>query len=115
MDTALAVTTGLLIVAAGAVLLTWFVRSRLVLGTPEEQATYRVLHISSLATPGLRAGLEAGAERAARHLRDLLGTPALSLTDGTSMLAWDGTGESFHAQHAVSHAQSPVRTGSAPR
>lgn len=112
MDTALAVTTGLLIVAAGAVLLTWFVRSRLVLGTPEEQATYRVLHISSLATPELRAGLEAGAERAARHLRDLLGTPALALTDGTSMLAWDGAGESVHAQHAVSHAHSPVRDGS---
>ncbi|WP_109471366.1 sensor histidine kinase [Ornithinimicrobium cavernae] len=112
MDTALAVAIGLLIVAAGAALLTWFVRSRLVLGTTEDQATYRVLHISSLATPPLRAGLEAGAERAARHLRDLLGTPALALTDGTSVLAWDGTGNDAHAQHAVSHAQSVVRDGS---
>ncbi len=112
MDTALVVAIGLLIVVAGAVLLTWFVRSRLVLRTTEDQATYRVLHISGLATPALRAGLEAGAERAARHLRDLLGSSALALTDGTAMLAWDGTGADAHAPYAVSHAQSAVRQGS---
>ncbi|USQ78210.1 sensor histidine kinase [Ornithinimicrobium faecis] len=112
MDTALAVGIGLLIIAAGAALLTWFVRSRLVLGTTEDQATYRVLHMSSLATPALRAGLEAGAERAARHLRDLLSVPALALSDGTSLLAWDGTGSDAHAQHAVNHAQGTIRDGS---
>lgn len=112
MDTALAVGIGLLIIAAGAALLTWFVRSRLVLGTTEDQATYRVLHMSSLATPALRAGLDAGAERTARHLRDLLSVPALALTDSTSLLAWDGTGADAHAQHAVSHAQGTVRDGS---
>lgn len=112
MDTALAVAIGLLIIAAGAALLTWFVRSRLVLGTTEDQATYRVLHMSSLATPALRAGLQAGSERAARHLRDLLSVPALALTDGTSMLAWDGSGADAHALHAVSHAQGTVRDGS---
>lgn len=112
MDTALAVGIGLLIIAAGAALLTWFVRSRLVLGTTEDQATYRVLHMSSLATPALRAGLQAGSERAARHLRDLLSVPAVALTDGTRVLAWDGTGADAHALHAVSHAQGTVRDGS---
>lgn len=112
MDTVLAVTVGVLIVAAGGVLLAWFVRSRLVLGTPEDQATYRVLHVTSLATPELRAGLAAGAENAARHLRALLGTPALALTDGTTMLAWDGAGADAHAQHAVGHARDAVRDGS---
>ncbi|NLG23003.1 MAG: histidine kinase [Actinomycetales bacterium] len=112
MDTVLTVTIGVLIVAAGAVLLTWFVRSRLVLGTPEDQATYQVLHMTSLATPELRAGLEAGAEKAVRHLRDLLGTPAVALTDGTRLLAWDGVGADVHAQHAVSSAVDAVRDGS---
>lgn len=112
METALAITIGVLIVAAGAVLLVWFVRSRLVLGTPQDQAAYRVLHLTSLASPELRAGLESGAEKAVRHLRDLLGTPALALTDGTTMLAWDGTGAEQHAQHVVSHARDVVRDGS---
>ncbi|MCK0113247.1 histidine kinase [Ornithinimicrobium sp. F0845] len=112
MDTVLTVAIGVLIVATGAVLLTWFVRSRLVLGTPEDQATYQVLHVTGLATPELRAGLEAGAEKAVRHLRDLLGTPAVALTDGTRLLAWDGVGADVHAQHAVSHAVNAVRDGS---
>ena len=101
MDTLLAVVVGVLIIVAGAVLLTWFVRSRLVLGTPEDQATYRVLHLSSLATAELRAGLSTGSGRAARHLRSLLGTPAVALTDGTATVAWDGTGETPHAPHSV--------------
>ena len=112
MDTVLAVGVGLLIIVAGAVLLTWFVRSRLVLGSQEDQATYRVLHLSSLATAELRAGLGAGSGRAARHLRALLGTPAVALTDGTATVAWDGTGETAHAPHTVTHAQDCFRNGS---
>src|SRR3954468_6320669 len=65
------------------------------LGTEADRATFRTLHTASSATPALRAGLtKASAERAARHLRSLLGAPAVALTDTTDMLAWDG-----HFQH----------------
>ncbi|GAA1156020.1 sensor histidine kinase [Ornithinicoccus hortensis] len=112
MGTAIAITIGVIVMAGGAVLLGWLVRSRLVLGSPEDQATYRVLHITSLATPELRAGLHAGAGRAARHLRALLGTEALALTDGREPLAWDGVGEDRHAAQAPGHATDAVQDGS---
>lgn len=61
-------------------------------GTPQERAAYETLHTASLAAPPLRAGLTAdSASRAAPHLRDLLGAPALALADGKGeLLAWDG-------------------------
>lgn len=61
-------------------------------GTPQERAAYETLHTASLAAPALRAGLTAeSARRAAPHLRDLLGAPALALADGEGgLLAWDG-------------------------
>ena len=52
------------------------------LGSEADRATFRALHQASLASPALREGLTAdSAERAIRHLRTLLGTPALALTD----------------------------------
>lgn len=61
------------------------------LGTEAEQATFRTLHSASLTAPELREGLTTGsAERAIRHLRDLLGVPAVALTDTVALLAWDG-------------------------
>jgi two-component system LytT family sensor kinase len=63
------------------------------LGSEADRATFRTLHTASLASPALREGLTAGsAERAVRHLRDLLGTPALAVTDTAGCLAWDGEG-----------------------
>ncbi|MEO9322712.1 histidine kinase [Nocardioides sp. C4-1] len=63
------------------------------LGTEADRATFRTLHRASLAAPALREGLtQTSAERAAGHLRALLGTPALSVTDTTGCLAWDGVG-----------------------
>lgn len=112
METVLAVLVGVLIVAAGAVLLAWFVRSRLVLASQDDVAAYRVLHVSSLATAELRSGLDAGADKAARHLRALLGTPAVALTDGTTTVAWDGTGAGQHAAQVAVHAQGTFRDGS---
>ncbi len=71
------------------------------LGTEADRATFRTLHTASLASPALREGLtRASAERAVRHLRDLLGTPALAVTDTTDCLAWDG--EDDHHEHQVS-------------
>ncbi|HET6938438.1 MAG TPA: histidine kinase, partial [Nocardioides sp.] len=63
------------------------------LGSEADRTTFRILHTASLASPALREGLTAGSsERAARHLRDLLGTPALAVTDTAGCLAWDGEG-----------------------
>ena len=61
------------------------------LGTEADRATFRTLHTASLAAPALRSGLtEVSAEKSARHLRTLLGTPSVVLTDCTDVLAWDG-------------------------
>jgi len=64
-------------------------RNRRDLGTPADRATFATLHTASLASPPLRAGLTTpSAERAIRHLRTLLGTTAVALTDGQQVLAW---------------------------
>ena len=69
------------------------------LGTEADRATFRTLHRASLASPALREGLNAdSAERAAGHLRALLGVPALALTDTTACLAWDGPGRHHDGQ-----------------
>ena len=61
------------------------------LGSESDRATFRTLHSASLASPALREGLNRdSAERSAKHLRALLGTPALAITDTAGCLAWDG-------------------------
>ncbi len=73
----------------------WWRRTHL--GTESDRATFRTLHQASLASPALREGLTRdSAERSVKHLRTLLGTTALSLTDTAGSLAWDGAG-SHHA------------------
>ncbi|MBZ5736342.1 histidine kinase [Nocardioides sp. TRM66260-LWL] len=81
------------------------------LGSEADRATYRTLHQASLAAPALRAGLgRTSAERAAKHLRTLLGTPALVLTDAVEVLAWDGAG-GHHAEQAMALATEALRDG----
>ena len=64
------------------------------LGTDAERATYKTLHAASRAGQHLRTGLNpAGAAKASRQLRSLLGCDALAITDTTGVLAWDGAGE----------------------
>lgn len=64
------------------------------LGTDAERATYHTLHTASQAGQHLRRGLNpAGATKAGRQLRALLGSDALAITDTTAVLAWDGAGE----------------------
>ena len=63
------------------------------LGTDADRATFATLHTASLAAPALREGLtDDAAGRAAKHLRTLLGSRGVALTDTTTVLAVDGTG-----------------------
>jgi two-component system LytT family sensor kinase len=67
---------------------------RRALGTRADWAAFEALHLASLASPHLRAGLTAaGVGKAARHLRALLGCDAIAITDGMRLVAWDGGGE----------------------
>ncbi|WP_235558334.1 histidine kinase [Sphaerimonospora mesophila] len=57
------------------------------------EAAHLALHIAGLAAPSLRTGLNRdSARRAVRHLRALLGTPALAITSLDRVLARDGEG-----------------------
>jgi two-component system, LytTR family, sensor kinase len=87
-------------------------RSRRSFGTSADRATFATLHQASLAAPPLRSGLTTGcAGRAVRHLRALLGTSAVALTDGDVLLAWDGAGEHQHAAAAVEHGRAATVSG----
>ncbi len=82
------------------------------LGTESDRATFRTLHTASLAAPALQGGLTAAsAEKAARHLRSLLGAPAIALTDTGALLAWDG-GFHHHSDQATDLAAHAVTAGS---
>jgi len=111
MSTAL---VGFLIVAGIVVLAALMrivTRSHRNFGSAAEQAAYQTLHTASLAAPALRAGLsEQSATRAARHLRALLDAAAVSITDESHLLAWEGRGET-HAQQAMGYARDPLATG----
>ncbi|HET8796023.1 MAG TPA: histidine kinase [Arthrobacter sp.] len=64
------------------------------LGSDADQATYATLHTAALASKYLRQGLDPeGAAKASRHLRMLLACEALTLTDESAQLAWDGPGD----------------------
>ncbi|WP_110207422.1 histidine kinase [Nocardioides daejeonensis] len=81
------------------------------LGSEADRATFRTLHTASLASAGLREGLTAAsATSSVRHLRTLLGTPAVALTDTAQILAWDGTTEQ-HAPYAAGLAVATAESG----
>ncbi|WP_157582267.1 MULTISPECIES: histidine kinase [unclassified Phycicoccus] len=76
-----------------------------------DQATHATLHTASLAARHLQDGLtEDGTARAAKHLRELLGSSAVAICDGGGLLAWDGAAD-HHAADAPGHAQEVLRTG----
>src|SRR2546430_17209589 len=102
---------------AATVLSGWAVvrlRQRRGFATPAERVTFETLHAASLAAPPLRHGLtESSAAKSARHLRSLLGTPAVAITDTTRTLVWGGPGE-HHADRLLAAAARPrpaARTG----
>jgi two-component system LytT family sensor kinase len=87
------------------------------LGTDAERATYNTLHAASRAGQHLRTGLNpAGAAKAGRQLRALLGCDALAITDTAGVLAWDGAGEELKpllmdlAADVLAGGPSSVRT-----
>jgi two-component system, LytTR family, sensor kinase len=81
------------------------------LGTEADRATFRTLHTAALAAPGLREGLTvSSAERSARHLRSLLGVPAVAITGTEDLLAWDGRYQ-HHAPQAPRLARRTVTDG----
>ncbi|GAA2361619.1 sensor histidine kinase [Nonomuraea africana] len=103
----------LALIVGGPALVLWRVlRGRRELGAgPAERATFETLHTASLAAPPLRAGLsEEGAQKASRHLRELLGSPAIAITDGERLLVYDGAGE-HHAAEAFGHAAGTLKDG----
>ncbi|MFC3689585.1 sensor histidine kinase [Aquipuribacter hungaricus] len=109
----LATLTALLVVAVGWALGRWGTGRRLT--SDADRARFETLHLTALAAPSLRQGLsQEGARPAARHLRALLGTPALALVSATELLAWEGADDGggsggSHASHAVDHAARAVR------
>ncbi|WP_127794738.1 sensor histidine kinase [Agromyces sp. LHK192] len=75
------------------------------LGTDEERATYRTLHLASRAAAHLRGGLgEQDAARATRHLRALLASRTLALADASGAVSIDGD-EALREQAATLAAQ----------
>ncbi|MFI6480613.1 sensor histidine kinase [Nonomuraea sp. NPDC050663] len=103
----------LALLVGGPALVWWRVlRGRRELGAgPAERATFETLHTASLAAPPLRAGLtHDGALKASRHLRELLGTAAVAITDSERLLVYDGEGE-HHAKDAFEHAESTLKDG----
>ncbi len=102
----------ILIVGGAAVLVLWRgTRNRQSLSTEAQRVTYETLHTAWSAAPPLRAGLVPdAAKKSARHLRTLLDTPALALTDETEVVAWEGVSE-HHAAEAMAQAQDVFLTG----
>ncbi|MEX2291447.1 MAG: histidine kinase [Mycobacteriales bacterium] len=106
----LAATVGLAVGLLAATL--WRRLRRRSFGTDEERAAHAALHAANLAGPPLREGLTAAAaQRSARHLRTLLGSTAVALTDTGQLLAWDGAGEQVHAPAAWRLAGQALHTG----
>ena len=110
-DGVLGVTALVVVLSCLALVVGWEVRGRRAFGTVEQRATYAALHSASLAAPPLREGLSADAAgRSARHLRALLGSEAVSLTDTTQLLAWEGAGAQ-HAEAASRLARQSLESG----
>src|SRR5690242_8088220 len=101
----------LLTVGVPAVVLWRVFAARRHFGTPVERATFETLHTASLAAPPLRGGLTApAAAKAATHLHQLLGGPAVAVTDLAATIAWDGSG-SHHAEEAFALAAPVLDSG----
>ncbi|KWV31420.1 sensor histidine kinase [Micromonospora rifamycinica] len=86
-------------------------RGRRGIATATQRATYEVLHTAGLAAEPLRTGLHpAGAAKAVRHLRALVGAAGLALTDADTLLALDGRG-GHHGDQLLTAARRVAETG----
>jgi two-component system LytT family sensor kinase len=87
------------------------VRGRPTMGSADDMATYRTLHLASSAAPELRGGLTTvAAQRSVKHLRTLLAVDAAAITDREATLAWDGPGDRQRAL-AAQHARAALDSG----
>ena len=106
-------------VVVAALLVVWLtvwavgrVRSRRRFATSAERVTFETLHTASLAAPPLRLGLNAtSAGKSARHLRTLLGTPAVAISDTERSLTWEGPGDHHADRLWRAAADGPLDTG----
>jgi two-component system, LytTR family, sensor kinase len=102
----------LLLVVALSVWAVGRVRSRRRFATSAERVTFETLHTASLAAPPLRLGLNAtSAGKSARHLRTLLGTPAVAISDTEAALVWEGPGDHHAARLWQAAEDGPLATG----
>lgn len=91
----------------------WWARSHRGMGSEADRATLRTLHEANRAARPLREGLtESAAERAVKSLRPLLTAPAVALSDGHSVLGWDGPGER-HRGDVLNAATAALKAGRA--
>lgn len=99
----IAATAGLIAIACAGELARREFRERRKERFLTEEATRTTLHTAALAAPALRAGLRREpARKALRHLRSLLGTPAVALVDTQGLVGWNGTGTGHTAEaHAM--------------
>jgi two-component system LytT family sensor kinase len=85
-------------------------RGRRGIATPEQRATYDVLHRAGLAAEPLRSGFDATtAAKAVRHLHALVGSVALGLADGKTLLVLEGPA-SHHRDQVEAAAKRVART-----
>ncbi|MGA8987680.1 sensor histidine kinase, partial [Aeromicrobium sp.] len=109
------------VVAVALVATAAFVRWRLLtrrraLGSPADRATYRTLHTASLAAPALRLGLDRdSATRAIPHVRALLGTSTVAITDMHGPLAWGGPRREVDVEALTSDALARGTTQASDR
>jgi two-component system LytT family sensor kinase len=102
--------------------LAWLLLRRRDLGSEADRATFATLHTASLAAPALREGLTRdAATSSARHLRALLGSRGVALTDTERVLAAEGPGSELLDMASVSSVLttgrsvvSPSAAGAAP-
>ena len=81
------------------------------LGSRADRATFRALHTASMMAADLRGGLDGdSAARTTRHLRALLDSRPVALTDTEQVLAWDGPGEE-HSRFAATLARDCLSAG----
>src|SRR4051794_3529276 len=77
-----------------------------------EPTAWATVHVASQALSPWRAGLTRDAARQGiRHLRKLLGTPAVALTAGSELLAWYGAGRQIHGPAIADHATGTLESG----
>lgn len=95
MNEAVTAVAAAVVLLAGAMAARWWLLNRRQsLGSPTDRATYTTLHTASLTAPALRGGLDAeSAASSLPHIRTLLGTPTVAITDTSGPLAWDGPGD----------------------